>query len=86
MIIKQNISSKPFMILDNPDSEYSNFKKQKQIINYKNIFLLRKYISLEGKILPRRLTGLTSKKQRCLSKAIKKARIIGFLPFVRQVI
>lgn len=54
-------------------------------INYKNIFLLRKYISIEGKILPRRLTNLNSRQQRDLSKAIKSARIIGFLPFARRV-
>lgn len=58
----------------------------KKIINYKNIFLLRKYISIEGKILPNRLTGLSSRNQRYLKKAIKRSRIMGFLPFVRQVI
>ena len=61
-------------------------RKKTHTINYKNIFLLRKYISIEGKILPRRLTTLSSKKQRYLAKAIKNARIIGFLPFVRQVL
>lgn len=89
MIIQQklkNVSSKNFRIFENQSIKYSNIKKYKQILNYKNIFLLRKYISIEGKILPQRLTGLTSKNQRYLSKAIKNARIIGFLPFVRQVI
>lgn len=61
-------------------------KKKEQNINYKNVFLLRKFISIEGKILPRRLTNLSSKKQRYLAKAIKNARIMGFLPFVRQVL
>ena len=89
MIIQQklkNISSKNFRILENKSIKYFNFEKQKQILNYKNIFLLRKYISIEGKILPQRLTGLSSKNQRYLAKAIKNARIMGFLPFVRQVI
>ena len=63
----------------------SQFRKKNYLLNYKNIFLLRKFISIEGKILPRRLTNLNSKEQRYLSKAIKNARIIGFLPFVRQV-
>lgn len=80
------MSSKNFRILENKSIKYFNFEKQKQILNYKNIFLLRKYISIEGKILPQRLTGLTSKNQRYLAKAIKNARIMGFLPFVRQVI
>lgn len=64
----------------------SSLRKKNYNINYKNVFLLRKFISIEGKILPRRLTNLKSKKQRYLAKAIKNARIIGFLPFVRQIL
>ena len=52
-------------------------------VNYKNILLLRKFINPEGKILPRRLTKITTKQQQQISKCIKSARIIGFLPFVR---
>lgn len=69
----------------------NNFQKQTLIperigmINYKNIFLLRKYISIEGKILPKRLTNLNSKQQRDMAKAIKNARIMGFLPFARRI-
>nr|AOC61627.1 ribosomal protein S18 [Gloeotilopsis planctonica] len=53
-------------------------------IDYKNVALLRKYISAEGKILSRRLTRLTSKQQRHISTAIKTARIVGLLPFINQ--
>ena len=53
-------------------------------IDYKNVVLLRKYISAEGKILPRRVTGLTAKQQRYMAKAIKNARMMGLLPFVNQ--
>jgi len=60
-------------------------KKRIIVINYKNIFLLRKYISIEGKILPKRLTNLSSKQQRNMAKAIKRARIMSFLPFARHV-
>ena len=69
----------------------NNFQKQSKkidrlvVINYKNIFLLRKYISIEGKILPSRLTNLRSKQQRHMTKAIKNARILGFLPFARRI-
>ena len=48
---------------------------------YKNISLLKKYLSLSGKIFPRRITRLTSKEQRALKKAIKTARVLGLLPF-----
>nr|YP_009367588.1 ribosomal protein S18 [Pseudocharacium americanum]YP_009367677.1 ribosomal protein S18 [Ignatius tetrasporus]ARK14609.1 ribosomal protein S18 [Pseudocharacium americanum]ARK14698.1 ribosomal protein S18 [Ignatius tetrasporus] len=53
-------------------------------IDYKNVVLLRKYISIEGKILPRRVTGLSAKQQRYITKAIKNARMVGLLPFVNQ--
>lgn len=51
-------------------------------IDYKDIDLLRKFITERGKILPRRITGLTSQQQRQLTAAIKRARILALLPFV----
>ena len=48
-------------------------------IDYKNIKLLRKYISDTGKILPSRITSICQNKQRKLSSAIKKARILGLV-------
>ena len=53
-------------------------------IDYKNVILLRKFITSEGKILPRRLSGLTAKQQRYMTNAIKKARIMSLLPFISQ--
>ena len=53
-------------------------------IDYKNIVLLRKFISVEGKILPRRISGLTAKQQRHMSRAIKNARMVGLLPFIKK--
>ena len=51
-------------------------------IDYKDVELLKKFITDRGKILPRRLTGLTAKQQRDLTVAVKRARIIALLPFV----
>lgn len=51
-------------------------------IDYKDVDLLKKFITDRGKILPRRLTGLTSKQQRDLTNTVKRARIIALLPFV----
>ena len=51
-------------------------------IDYKDVELLKKFITDRGKILPRRLTGLTAKQQRDLTSAVKRARIIALLPFV----
>ncbi|MBS4949255.1 MAG: 30S ribosomal protein S18 [Granulicatella adiacens] len=50
-------------------------------IDYKEVELLKRYISEKGKILPRRVTGTCAKHQRTLTVAIKRARIMGLLPF-----
>ena len=53
-----------------------------QKIDYKDIDLLKLFITDQGKILPRRATGVTIQQQRKLTKAIKRARILSLLPFV----
>nr|YP_009503383.1 ribosomal protein S18 [Euglena clara]AXA45493.1 ribosomal protein S18 [Euglena clara] len=58
--------------------------KYSEIIDYKNIYLLRKFITIQGKIIPRRLTKLTAKQYRFIVKSIKKSRIIGLLPFINK--
>ena len=51
-------------------------------IDYKDVDPLKKFIPDRGKILPRRLTGLTARQQRDLTTAVKRARIVALLPFV----
>ena len=51
-------------------------------IDYKDVKLLQRFISERGKIVPRRITAVSSKKQRELSRAIKRARNVALLPFV----
>ena len=53
-----------------------------QKIDYKDIDLLKLFITEQGKILPRRATGITVQQQRKITKAIKRARILSLLPFV----
>ena len=53
--------------------------KDAPTVDYKNIKLLRKYISESGKILPSRITSVSFKKQRELAKSIKKARFLALL-------
>ena len=49
------------------------------IIDYKNINLLKKYVSENGKILPSRITNVSQKKQRELSLSIKRARNLALI-------
>jgi small subunit ribosomal protein S18 len=53
-----------------------------QKIDYKDIELLALFVTEQGKILPRRATGVTVQQQRKLAKAIKRARILSLFPFV----
>jgi len=53
-----------------------------QKIDYKDIELLTLFITEQGKILPRRATGVTVQQQKKLTKAIKQARILALFPFI----
>ncbi|MHA1540866.1 MAG: 30S ribosomal protein S18 [Alphaproteobacteria bacterium] len=55
-----------------------------KLIDYKNLELLKAYLTPRGKILPSRITGVTPKNQRRLATAIKRARYLGLLPYVRN--
>ena len=50
-------------------------------IDYKDVKLLQRYVSERGKIVPSRITAVSSKKQRELSRAIKRARFLALLPY-----
>ena len=52
--------------------------------DYKDTVTLSKYLTEQGKILSARLTGLSAKNQRKVSRAIKQARLLGFLSFVQN--
>jgi small subunit ribosomal protein S18 len=60
------------------------FTKLGILPDYKDIKRLQKYITSQGKIYPRRRTGVTAKMQRRLSIAIKRARHMALLPFAPQ--
>jgi small subunit ribosomal protein S18 len=53
-------------------------------IDYKDTRLLQRFISERGKIVPSRITAVSNKKQRELSRAIKRARFLGLLPYMVQ--
>ncbi len=65
-------------------------KKVKRVINgyidYKDSKTLQKFLNDQGKIIPRRITGLTAKQHRELVTAIKRARQLAILPFVSEAV
>jgi len=63
---------------ENKANEDINFKE----VNYKDTKILTNYLSEQGKILPRRVSGLNSKQQKKVTKLIKTARIANLIPFV----
>ncbi|HOE63600.1 MAG TPA: 30S ribosomal protein S18 [Candidatus Sumerlaeota bacterium] len=78
----------------NPDGRYQGgpkrFPKRKvcafcvekmEVIDYKDIKRLRRFITEQGKILPRRITGTCAHHQRLLTHALKRARNIALIPF-----
>lgn len=64
------------------------YKNQQLLKNkysdYQDTDLLIKYISEQGKILPKRITGLSTKEQKKITKNIKRARILSLLPFISK--
>jgi len=55
-----------------------------EVIDYKDIGRLRKFITERGKILPKRMSGTCAKHQRELTTAIKRARHLAFLPYTGE--
>lgn len=60
-------------------------RKHKNLIDYKNALLLKAFLSKSGKIKSRRKTRIKLHQQRKIGKAIRRARVLGFLPFVSSV-
>ncbi len=74
-----------FLKKSNNMYQKNTFKNiEDEIIDYKDIDLMRKFISDQGKILSRRSTGLNAKQQKKITKSIKRARIIALLPFLKK--
>lgn len=53
-------------------------------VDYKEVELLKKFISSQAKIIDPRYTGICAKHQRMVARAIKRARVMGLLPFVKR--
>ena len=53
-------------------------------VDYKDVDLLRQFITPHGRIQSRKRTGLTAKQQRAVEAAIKRARFMGLLPYIQK--
>jgi small subunit ribosomal protein S18 len=51
-------------------------------VDYKDVRMLQRYTSERGKIMPSRITSICAKKQRLLSQAVKRARVLALMPYV----
>ena len=60
------------------------FCTQKIKVDYKDLDVMRRFVTERGKILPRRITGTCAKHQRVLAIGIKRARALAFLPYVAK--
>lgn len=57
-----------------------------EYIDYKDAKKLQKFITDQGKIIPRRITGLSAKQHRELIQAIKRARQIAIMPYISEAV
>ena len=65
-----------------PPRQVPNGLEDVSYVDYKDVKLLRQYISRYMKIDPRRRTGLSAKSHRAVTRAIKRARLLALIPFV----
>ena len=74
------------MSVDSNKKKYCRFKKSGiKYIDYKDPEFLKKFLTEQGRILPRRITGTSLKFQRRIARAVKRARHLALLPFVTDL-
>ncbi len=73
--------------VDTKRKKYCRFKKNGiKYIDYKDADFLLKFVNEQGKILPRRITGTSTKYQRKVAQAIKRARHLALMPYVADLL
>jgi len=73
--------------VDTKKKKYCRFKKNGiKYIDYKDENFLMKFVNEQGKLLPRRITGTSTKYQKKVSQAVKRARHIALLPYVADLL
>jgi small subunit ribosomal protein S18 len=73
--------------VDTKKKKYCRFKKAGiKYIDYKDANFLLKFVNEQGKILPRRLTGTSTKYQKKVAQAVKRARHLSLMPYVADLL
>jgi small subunit ribosomal protein S18 len=73
--------------VDTKKKKYCRFKKSGiKYIDYKDADFLLKFVNEQGKILPRRITGTSTKYQKKVSQAVKRARHLALMPYVADLL
>ena len=73
--------------VDTKKKKYCRFKKSGiKYIDYKDANFLLKFVNEQGKILPRRITGTSTKYQKKVAQAVKRARHLGLMPYVAALL
>ncbi|MEI6242141.1 MAG: 30S ribosomal protein S18 [Chlamydiota bacterium] len=81
---ERNVGTQQQSLINNKKKKGCPFTASKMKIDYKDIENLSQFITERGKILPRRITGVSCYHQRLLKVAIKRARHMALLPFVAE--
>ena len=64
--------------------KFNRLGEEGQEVDYKNLELLKQYITETGKIVPSRITGANARQQRQLAQEVKRARFLALLPYTDQ--
>jgi small subunit ribosomal protein S18 len=60
--------------------------EEPEYVDYKDVEFLKRFLNEQGKLLPRRVTGVSAKFQRQLTRAIKRARHLALIPYVADMV
>ncbi|PKP54013.1 MAG: 30S ribosomal protein S18 [Bacteroidetes bacterium HGW-Bacteroidetes-1] len=73
--------------VDTKRKKYCRFKKNRiKYIDYKDADFLLKFVNEQGKLLPRRITGTSTKYQKKVAQAVKRARHLSLMPYVADLL
>lgn len=73
--------------VDTKKKKYCRFKKNRiKYIDYKDASFLLRFVNEQGKLLPRRITGTSTKYQRKVAQAVKRARHLALMPYVADLL